>query len=73
MSELPDRPRPRRSDGEQTYAAILETAVRLASVEGLGGLTLGRLAQEVGVSKSGLYAHFGSKQRLQARHHAGSP
>jgi AcrR family transcriptional regulator len=55
----------RRSDGEQTHATILEAAVRLASVEGLGALTLGRLAQEVGVSKSGVYAHFGSKQQLQ--------
>ena len=57
--------RPRRSDGEQTYAAILDTAVRLASIEGLSSLTLGRLADEAGVSKSGLYAHFGSKQRLE--------
>lgn len=57
--------RTRRSDGERTHAAILEVAVRLASVEGIGGLTIGRLAQEVGVSKSGLYAHFGSKRGLQ--------
>ncbi|MFI7066001.1 TetR/AcrR family transcriptional regulator [Kribbella sp. NPDC050124] len=55
----------RRSDGEQTYAAILETAVRLASIEGLSSLTIGRLAEEAGVSKSGLYAHFGSKQQLE--------
>lgn len=40
-------------------------ATRLASVEGLGGLTIGRLAEELGVSKSGVYAHFGSKERLQ--------
>jgi AcrR family transcriptional regulator len=60
-----NRTRPRRSDGEQTYAAILDTAVRLASIEGLGALTIGRLAEEAGVSKSGLYAHFGSKQRLE--------
>lgn len=59
----PDRQR--RSDGEQTYTAILDAAVRLASVEGLEGLSIGRLAQEVGVSKSGLYAHFRSKRRLQ--------
>ncbi|MCD2443595.1 TetR/AcrR family transcriptional regulator [Agromyces sp. SYSU K20354] len=65
MSEPIDLDRPRRSDGEQTYAAILDTAVRLASVEGLGGLSIGRLAQQVGVSKSGLYAHFRSKRRLQ--------
>jgi AcrR family transcriptional regulator len=57
--------RPRRSDGEQTYAAILEKAVALASIEGLSALTIGRLADEVGVSKSGLYAHFGSKQQLE--------
>lgn len=57
--------RPRRSDGEQTYAAILDKAVRLASIEGLGAITIGRLADEVGVSKSGLYAHFKSKQRLE--------
>ncbi len=56
---------PRRSDGERTHAAILETAVRLASLEGIGALTIGRLAEEVGVSKSGLYAHFRSKRGLQ--------
>lgn len=39
--------------------------MRLASVEGINGLTIGRLATELGVSKSGLYAHFGSKERLQ--------
>ncbi len=60
-----EKTRRRRSDGERTHAAILETATRLASVEGLEGLTLGRLAEELGVSKSGVYAHFGSKQQLQ--------
>ena len=55
----------RRSDGERTHAAILATAARVASVEGLNGLTIGRLAETLGVSKSGLYAHFGSKERLQ--------
>jgi AcrR family transcriptional regulator len=59
------RLRARRSDGERTHAAILEAAMRTASVEGLGALTLGRLATDLGVSKSGLYAHFGSKRRLQ--------
>jgi len=39
--------------------------MRLASVEGINGLTIGRLAAELGVSKSGLYAHFGSKEKLQ--------
>lgn len=55
----------RRSDGEETHEAILETAMNIASVEGLKTLTIGRLADEVGLSKSGLYAHFGSKEQLQ--------
>lgn len=53
------------SKGAQTRAAILDRAVDLASVEGLGGLTIGRLAAELRMSKSGLFAHFGSKQELQ--------
>lgn len=63
-TEHDDPPR-RRSDGERTHAAILETAMRLASVEGLGSLTIGRLARELDVSKSGVFAHFRSKERLQ--------
>ena len=55
----------RRSDGERTYSAIIETAMAVASVEGLGGLTIGRLAAKLGMSKSGVYAHFKSKERLQ--------
>ena len=51
--------------GKQTRAAILERAVDLASEEGLDGLTIGRLAAELRMSKSGLFAHFGSKQELQ--------
>jgi AcrR family transcriptional regulator len=51
--------------GSETRAAILDRAVDLASVEGLGGLTIGRLAAELRMSKSGLFAHFGSKQELQ--------
>lgn len=51
--------------GAQTRAAILERAVDVASAEGLEGLTIGRLAAELGMSKSGLFAHFGSKQELQ--------
>jgi AcrR family transcriptional regulator len=55
----------RRSDGERTHAAILQAATELASVEGLEGLTIGRLAEKLGVSKSGVYAHFGSREQLQ--------
>ncbi len=51
--------------GAQTRAAILDRAVDLASAEGLEGLTIGRLAAELRMSKSGLFAHFGSKQELQ--------
>ena len=51
--------------GNRTREAILERAVDLASVEGLEGLTIGRLAAELQMSKSGLFAHFGSKQDLQ--------
>jgi AcrR family transcriptional regulator len=58
-------PRRRRSDGERSRAAILREAARLATVEGLDGLSLGRLADAVGMSKSGLFAHFGSKEELQ--------
>jgi AcrR family transcriptional regulator len=48
-----------------TRATILERAVDVASTEGLEGLTIGRLASELEMSKSGLFAHFGSKQELQ--------
>lgn len=48
-----------------TRSAILEHAVDLASRDGLEGLTIGRLASEMKMSKSGLFAHFGSKQDLQ--------
>jgi AcrR family transcriptional regulator len=57
--------RARRSDGEQTHSAILVKAAQVASVVGINRLTIGRLAESLGVSKSGLYAHFGSKERLQ--------
>jgi AcrR family transcriptional regulator len=57
--------RRRRSDGERSRRAILDAATRLASVEGLEGLSIGRLAEHTGMSKSGLYAHFGSKEDLQ--------
>ena len=57
--------RRRRSDGERSRSAILNEAARLATVEGIGGLSLSRLADQVGMSKSGLFAHFGSKEELQ--------
>lgn len=54
-----------RSDGERTRKLILDTAVRLATVEGLDGLSIGMLADAAELSKSGVYAHFDSKEALQ--------
>lgn len=55
----------RRADGERTHNEILDAAVALASIEGVGSLTFGRLARELGISKSGVFAHFHSKGHLQ--------
>jgi len=55
----------KHTKGEATRAAILDAAVRLAAVEGFGALTIGALAERAGMSKSGLFAHFGSKDELQ--------
>ena len=57
--------RRRRSDGVRSRGAILGEATRLATVEGIEGLSIGRLAEAVGMSKSGVYTHFGSKEELQ--------
>ena len=65
MGPTTQRVRRTRSDGERSRRAILDAAGKLATVEGLEGLTIGRLADHIGMSKSGLYAHFGSKEELQ--------
>jgi AcrR family transcriptional regulator len=54
-----------QTKGGRTRTAILDQAARLATVDGLEGLTIGHLALATSMSKSGLYAHFGSKQELQ--------
>ncbi len=54
-----------RADGERSRHAILDAAARLATVEGINGLSIGGLADRIGMSKSGLYAHFKSKEELQ--------
>ena len=54
-----------RVDGARTREAIVREAVSLATVDGLEGLSIGNLADGLGMSKSGVYAHFGSKQDLQ--------
>jgi AcrR family transcriptional regulator len=50
--------------GERTRAAILDAGMRVASQTGLDGLTIGALADTTGLSKSGLFAHFGSRDEL---------
>src|SRR3954468_19970243 len=57
----------RRLRGDKTRRAILTRAMQISSVEGLEGLSLGRLAADLGMSKSGLFAHFGSKEELQLK------
>ena len=61
---MPDQ-RKHRADGERTRDAIVREAVSLATRDGLEGLSIGNLAGSLGMSKSGVYAHFGSKQDLQ--------
>lgn len=56
---------PRPSKGQVSRAAILLAAAKLATTKGLNGLSIGDLAAEVGMSKSGLYAHFKSKEDLE--------
>src|SRR5450755_3354139 len=57
--------RKQRADGERTRDAIVRKAVSLATLDGLEGLSIGNLARALDMSKSGIYAHFGSKQDLQ--------
>jgi AcrR family transcriptional regulator len=64
LSTVPNTRKP-RADGERTREAILREAVSLATVQGLDGLSIGNLADALDMSKSGVYAHFGSKQELQ--------
>jgi AcrR family transcriptional regulator len=53
------------SKGEETRAAVLDEAARQVSLVGLGGLSIGLLAEATGLSKSGLFGHFRSKEQLQ--------
>ena len=53
-----------RTKGERTRATILDEALRIVSKAGLDGLTIGTLADATGMSKSGLFAHFGSREEL---------
>jgi AcrR family transcriptional regulator len=65
MSDQPGRPRQTRAPGDRARARIVEQAARLATIEGLEGLSIGRLAGATGVAKSSVHALFGSKEELQ--------
>lgn len=54
-----------RADGVDSRRTILDAAARLATTHGLEGLSIGELARHIGMSKSGLYAHFKSKEELE--------
>jgi AcrR family transcriptional regulator len=55
----------RHARGERTRIAVLTRAADVASVEGLDGVSIGRLAADLDISKAGVFAHFGSKEELQ--------
>jgi AcrR family transcriptional regulator len=65
MSEAPAPSRRPRSDGLRRRRAILLAAANLSATRGLDRLSIGELAEHAGMSKSGLFAHFGSKEVLQ--------
>ena len=71
MSALPSHRSPQvpgsrpLQKGQATRAAILDSALSLASQMGLEGLSIGALAEGAGMSKSGVFAHFGSREELQ--------
>jgi AcrR family transcriptional regulator len=58
-------PRRSREEAAQTRTAIIERAVETASIEGLEGVTIGRLADDLSLSKAGVIGHFGTKAELQ--------
>ena len=65
-AETSVEPRPRPlPKGQQTKAAIVDAALRMAAQVGLEGLSIGSLAETMGMSKSGVFAHFGSRDELQ--------
>jgi AcrR family transcriptional regulator len=66
VAAVADQTAPRQgSKGQATRERIVEHALRVAGERGLEGLTIGELATDLGLSKSGLFAHFKSKERLQ--------
>ena len=66
-------PRKSVAEARRTRERIVERSVAIASVEGLEGLTIGRLAADLEMSKAGVLGHFGTKQALQLAALAGAP
>jgi len=65
MPDEETRPKQTRAPGERSRARIVEQAAQLATIEGIEGLSIGRLADATGIAKSSVYALFGSKEELQ--------
>jgi AcrR family transcriptional regulator len=65
QNSQPAQTRRTRADGDRSRQAILRAAANLATIDGLEGISIGNLATHTGMSKSGLYAHFRSKEELQ--------
>ena len=64
-TQLPDRVRRTRAPGDRSRARVLEQAAALATLEGLDGISIARLATATGMPKSSVYVLFGSKEQLQ--------
>lgn len=60
-----ERPKQSRAPGERARARVVEQAAQLATIEGIEGISIGRLADATGIAKSSVYALFGSKEKLQ--------
>src|SRR5580700_422780 len=65
MAEEETAKKQTRAPGERARARVVEQAARLATIEGIEGLSIGRLADATGIAKSSVYALFGSKEELQ--------
>lgn len=65
MAEEETTKRQTRAPGERSRARVVEQAAQLATIEGIEGISIGRLADATGIAKSSVYALFGSKEELQ--------
>src|ERR1700691_4006189 len=65
MAEEETTKKQTRAPGERSRARVVEQAAQLATIEGIEGISIGRLADATGIAKSSVYALFGSKEELQ--------